>query len=356
MKRASSKFSTRSLIALVMVVVSFLMLLFPWIHISAEVMGREYSLPDFVDLVCRYEGVSSDQLRLEMQKGISDFASEFAEDTGIFINPRRTASTIEKILDGNISLWDATTICTYGSGVLRDVQKASNQVFLELFDFAAMMKLKDTYQALTISAIVLWAIMAALIVTFGTAVFTLLSNGKRGVVAYTIMVVMTFIAFSVLSVKANNLLPDFLDEFIVGVQGIGFCHLSFAPFACLICSIAAVLVTRLHKAEGKIRMPNIGSMENLTNWTCSCGSRNKAGNRFCSSCGQKRPEKPQCACGATIIPGTRFCAKCGSPVKSAPESGAVHYSFRKCSHCGAEIAAGVQYCQECGMPVECNNL
>ncbi len=45
-------------------------------------------------------------------------------------------------------------------------------------------------------------------------------------------------------------------------------------------------------------------------WTCSCGAANTG--KFCSECGQARPDMPwTCSCGATN--SGKFCSECGKP-------------------------------------------
>ena len=77
-------------------------------------------------------------------------------------------------------------------------------------------------------------------------------------------------------------------------------------------------------------------------WTCSCGQSGNTG-RFCTSCGQPKPEAPTvwvCSCGAKN--SGKFCSECGKPKPAA-----------KCQNCGfepADPANPPKFCPECGKP------
>lgn len=49
-------------------------------------------------------------------------------------------------------------------------------------------------------------------------------------------------------------------------------------------------------------------------WKCpGCGAQVDAGQKFCSACGERRPQVCRCpSCGALQKPGASFCSSCGS--------------------------------------------
>lgn len=48
-------------------------------------------------------------------------------------------------------------------------------------------------------------------------------------------------------------------------------------------------------------------------WTCSCNSQNPVSAKFCSNCGNPKPQAAFCTnCGAKMADGAKFCAECGS--------------------------------------------
>lgn len=76
-------------------------------------------------------------------------------------------------------------------------------------------------------------------------------------------------------------------------------------------------------------------------WGCACGAANSPDAKFCSKCGQKKPEPGlgwACSCGSANAPEAKFCPACGS---KKPEGGF-------CPGCGAPSAAGAKFCPACG--------
>lgn len=83
-------------------------------------------------------------------------------------------------------------------------------------------------------------------------------------------------------------------------------------------------------------------------WTCSCGTQNSRGNRFCKDCGKPKPQLgaqwvcPEC--GASN--DGKFCGTCGH---KRPAGG-----FR-CDKCGYTSDEDMKFCPECGDRVDEND-
>ncbi len=72
-------------------------------------------------------------------------------------------------------------------------------------------------------------------------------------------------------------------------------------------------------------------------WTCACGATNTG--KFCSECGNKKPEPASawtCACGTSNT--GRFCSECGTPKPADWE----------CPRCGEINPASAKFCGTCG--------
>lgn len=70
-------------------------------------------------------------------------------------------------------------------------------------------------------------------------------------------------------------------------------------------------------------------------WKCACGNENEG--KFCSNCGNPKPEGWVCSCGAANT--GKFCTNCG---KKAPEANAA------CPNCGKAVEGSPKFCPECG--------
>lgn len=73
-------------------------------------------------------------------------------------------------------------------------------------------------------------------------------------------------------------------------------------------------------------------------WKCKCG--NIANGRFCSSCGEKKPEETSWTCQCGTLNNGRFCSYCGT---KKPEENKVH----SCSNCGWQASDNTKIMRFC---------
>ena len=76
-------------------------------------------------------------------------------------------------------------------------------------------------------------------------------------------------------------------------------------------------------------------------WTCACGAVNTG--KFCSECGQPKPEKSEWICSCGAVNTGKFCQNCGSP---KPAGGP-----KICKNCGwkpEDPNHSPKFCPECG--------
>lgn len=341
-------------VALGLVVVSFLMLLLPWINVSMEIMGRKYSMSDLVDMVCRSEGISSAQYRMELQTAITDSFSALAKDTGVQVNAKYAITTLEKIMRSKLSFLDTALICTHTGKVLKDVDRALrlNIFSMSSADSQMLMTIDKAGQSATIAAIVLWVVILAVVITFLVAVFTLPAGKKGGAVAYAIVIAIAAVSSWICAAKINDVLQgariELLENLQTRFQTSDLFHVSAVAAISLVCAAGSVLVMAIASLLGK------GSVDptDPPTWICSCGCRNGEENLFCAECGQKRPESSKCKCGAILIPGTKFCGVCGRPVEEVAPLTPPPEAEKHCAHCGAVLVPEARFCKECGMAVD----
>ncbi|HEY1405354.1 MAG TPA: SPFH domain-containing protein [Spirochaetota bacterium] len=68
-----------------------------------------------------------------------------------------------------------------------------------------------------------------------------------------------------------------------------------------------------------------------------CKAENKAGAKFCASCGKEMVSAKCPKCNAALSAGAKFCPECGTPVGA-----------RNCTKCNAKLEPGAKFCPECG--------
>ena len=353
-RRTSGKVSIKALIALVLVIVSMLMLLFPWISISINVWGENYSLPDIIDLICAYDETTKTEFKAGLQSEFEDMSEKLAY-MDIKLNAKKATKTVEKILDGGISPLEAASISSYIGGFLGDIEDVYGHSYADMSidERMIMPSLSDAKTTLVVAAIFLWLMIIGMLVALAFSVYTLLTDKKSGVLIYTSLSVILFVGFAITVGKMNNamegssnfvelLLRDVL--WILGVSSstaldFKLFNLTVIPFICLICAAAACAIA-FQKTAPKLCIP---TKKPSGGWACRCGTVNKFANDFCTNCGTKRPKVDRCSCGAELVDGAAFCRICGKKLTTISEK-------PRCS-CGAELVEGTAFCRVCGKKV-----
>lgn len=376
--RKSIKFPEKRFIALILVIISLVALVFPLVQVSVEIAGRNYSFSEIVDRACRYDGMSKAQFMLELRSNISSSFSDIEEETGIRLDAKKTASTIEKILKGKASLLDGAIICTNLSGVMEEINEAlsANISQLTYDERMVMLGLEDAGKASRTAAIVLWTMIAILLVTFVCSVISLLRKKRTGTIAYFAASCLIFIGTLIFVGKLNNSILDYTGFIMDGIEDIlstlggsrytvleqDLFHVTSAPYISLVCAALAMLlmIVRINP----VTIPGTGS-KHAAGWECpTCGAKNKTESLFCPYCGHERTKKAVHECGAPIVPGMKFCGKCGKPIIGTDE---IIPPFRKrCPHCGSIMDGEIcrrcanetqptKKCVRCGAPVNGEN-
>lgn len=313
--RNNYKMPEKRMIALILVVISFLMLLLPLVQVSVKLGDKSYSLSKLVDRACRYEGTTKKQFLMEMRADLSDTFMEMEEETGVHLDAKKTVKMIEKILSGKMSLLDGATLCSSMNSMVKKVTEAMSENMSELSkgERATMMTLEDASKSTTAASIVLWFMVIVLLGTFVFAIISLLQNQKTGVIAFLAAIGLLLLGSLIFVGKLNSAIQDALVFAMDGLEDVlemfggspyelmdqKLFHITAAPFLSLICAAAATVLMTVQigniKIPNNIKIPdtiqgiNIGA--DTASWDCpACGAKNRSSSRFCPHCGQSRPQ------------------------------------------------------------------
>lgn len=331
--RFEVKWTAGRIITCVLLLVSFVLVLFPWTTISVKLMGTRYSGLDLIRAASYdSENVSSFEIKTDLYKGISNLANDAADD-GVRINARRTTNAIFNILSGKLTPINTADMCSTISGFLRQMKtylvREGDWNYLDYSDpgdRAIMNLFTDVSVKVTIAAVAMWILVIAFFLSFAWAVYSLITDRKNGLIPYGISSLVLLIVFIVLTVSLNHavssagsLMDDIFGYFLpfnTSFAGMRFFHLTAAGIICVLSVAASYFLPGLVSVEvPPLPNPHIGK------WKCgSCGQENSAGASFCVRCGAKKPEPPRCAkCGHRIRGGVLYCPYCGAQIEGAPD-------------------------------------
>lgn len=356
------EWTMQKIIAVILLVLSFIMFFLPWISISLNVMGQKITIPKMLDYVSMYEGYSSTQFKTEFYDALVDLSEDMAWE-GVHMDPNQAMATFELISDSNISPIDAARVCSFASKLLGEIEIYLTQNSQDLYgeERIAASMVTDTAGKVTFAAVMMWILVSGVLVTFTVSLYLMLKGKKYSVVPYLCMSLILLIASAVLTSKVNNGVKQIISTFSYGAAslfselGISYSstmdlsifHLSIAGIFSFIFAAGALALSILDK--GKLVRISIPEIKPIKKWTCpSCGSEMSAGSVFCSSCGTKRSDPLRCAnCGRPIGKDVAFCPHCGTPSghRTAP---APIIATKPCPSCGRAVPSEYSACPSCG--------
>ena len=350
--------SVKSIAAILLVAVSFIMLLLPVANIALNTANGKLTIGDVLKNVA---GISVQEVQTELIDGFDDLMGSSNTDT--YFIARKTAVSVCKILDGKVSLLEAASICGNVGKLLRTAASLDNYANTLLTKYGSNFG---------IASVLIWCVLIILLLLALASIFTLKKGHTAWATAYTAVNALVLIVMLVVVGKLNAWLqPLFWDEYStalkrIGILNLNLFHVSFALYISLICAAAAILVSRLNVK--KLKCAGVCAycgakikpgatfcvfcgkpLSNQSDWKCSCGQKNKGA--FCTRCGKPRSEpsvRMRCdMCGTENAPGSKFCCKCGRPLADTAFHPA-EPTRMICPECGTENNPNASFCLHCG--------
>ena len=340
-------FSVKKIIALSLLLLSFLMLFLPWMSIHVKADGQKYNLERIIrqissgynydpwadfkdDVFCELEDLSDDLL-----------------DYGLSFSFRRAKNVVKGLLDSEVSPAEAANALTFSGSLCGKLREMHLIDYGYEYDSTAR-DLQTASGALTAAGIGIWILFISAILLFFLACFLLLCDRKLGALPYLIVITLLFTLFAAAVGTVNKYLHDFSYDILRELSDeLGYSHIYISASEIKLFHVTGAGIVSLILAIGAfvlslIRIPALDrslSGVALTDggWKCpNCGMSMKTGS-FCISCGAKRPpeppkppkppkpRKPRCTnCGSELLPGAAFCPYCGAPAP-APAPAAPAY-------------------------------
>ena len=355
----------RTVIALALLVISFLMLFVPWIDLHAELStnysvhgGRGYTFDDVINEFAYLEDLTPSQMKSEFEYDltqvlINDLKWE-AEDYNIpfHVTEEQLIRTVRGLYNGKISVPELARAATLAYRLTRTAVLLEEERWGEASEAEYRL-----VKGLRTASVLLWIIIVLFIIAFviaGAAVLTGSTEKNRSrLIPYAGLCIILLIA-CIISVNKGNeafisyelnlhdYVADLLEDFDIisnwSDMGERVFYLTSGGYWCVILALLAFGATWL---PDKLPLSDTKAVIQ-TNWICpECGSRSAMTAAFCKTCGTPKPQAKRCTkCGKVLQEDERYCSRCGTP--SAQEQTII------CRHCGASLEIGATFCTKCG--------
>lgn len=331
-RNQSAGMSVKMVIAMVLLAASFLMLFFPWVKISIDIYGQEYTMEDLVEKACYEEDMSRADFDYELQDELYDTLSDLS-DYGISVNAKKALKTLNMVLKGKLSVFNLVKLTSYVNSLMSkliEYAEASLNSYGIVSKTYIMQELSGYEDVKQVCFIAMLAVSGLLIVTavcFILALRSIWTGRKGGLISYILIYLVLLVGILVGINQSNDLLQGISSYLTSMIASFGFSsnsitslelfHVASAPVWGIVFVAAATVVSLLGggSLRGKAAFASVGS------WDCpSCGCSNDGSSSFCMACGTRRPERTTCECGAPIKPGTSFCGRCGRRLVPAQDT------------------------------------
>lgn len=321
-----------AIIAVLLILGSVAMFIFPWFGPYVMIEDETVSLNGFLEKQAAEEQISLDQVKDQALKALEAPFDELYYEFGVQLDKEPVVSFAETLLKGAWSPVDLLTL----TGSVRSV---ANDLGGGLEGLAAQYPGQDTsmieeYQEIEKTINIVYYVYLGLLGLCALlaliAVICVLTDHRGGIIPYMILVILLLGAVIAGTVLANQNMEELLYD--IGIDGSDLpITLKPALFGILSAGLAvlAFVVTfiPLGRRSGKNEKP--AASAGGDGWMCpTCGALRGPEQKFCLNCGTPRPNSA------------------GGPAR-APMGAAASGNWT-CPNCGTLLKADQRFCLNCG--------
>ncbi len=355
------------ILAVVLILASAAMLLLPWMSMHLSVAGMSGSVSEMLDQAAAMQGTTAQEMKNELLEELTD-SLESLQYFGVDqINLQDVRSLVELALKG---AWSPFNLLSMISGVKRVLPPIMNLLNSQMgaYSDANMTGMLTQAESSTRTAHTILLILLILTLAMAlVAIVCALTDHRLGILPYVIFALIMLVLFLVLVSKVNTSIDSAMPAAIASEIPAGSIRFKTDAPAFLCAGLALLGFLAMFLPFGAKAVPaGVPAGAASGGWTCpNCGVVRPADQKFCLTCGAKRPESVptrsvapagwKCPnCGTMLRADQRFCLYCGSKKPETTQADPVRTIAAAasgawvCPKCGSKLTAAQKFCPKCG--------
>lgn len=289
----SSHWTAKKIIAFILLILSALLIISPWMNIYVNILGQRLTIPR----VLGYSDPSYSEIKTEIYEGLSELSRNMASEEGIYMSADQAMSAVELILNGRISPIDAARICSTGASILAKMKACMVKEYQDYYGTEKIVAdvILDVADKAAVAAVIMWVLIIGGAIALAFALYLLIEDKKYSAIPYFCFSALLLIVFVVATSKANDGIRRYVGSMsdvaylLTGIdignglsEDFSFFHLGISGILSFVFATGALVLSLLQKT-GERRAETVES----AGWYCStCGRYNEGA--FCTNCGRDR--------------------------------------------------------------------
>lgn len=297
----SSHWTPKKIIAFILLILSALLIIFPWMNAYVSILGQRFTIPRVLDY-SEPSGYSA--FKTEIYEGLSELSRDMAREQGIYMSADQAMSAVELILNGRISPIDAARICSAAASVLAKMKACMVKEYQDYYGTEKVVAdfIIDGADKAAVAAVIMWVLIIGGAIALALALYLLIIDKKYSAIPYFCFSALLLIAFVVATSKANDGIRRYVGSMsdvaylLAGIDidnglsaDFSLFHLGISGILSFVFATGALVLSLLQKT-GERRAETVES----AGWYCStCGRYNEGA--FCTNCGRDRYGRAEAA-------------------------------------------------------------